>query len=67
MVHEVRGVIAPVEGAPVELTTSWCRTRSRRGARARAGLRGLPHRPALPRGGINDEFPFLLGHERQVS
>lgn len=26
-------------------------------------MRRLPHRPALPRGGINDEFPFLLGHE----
>ncbi len=26
-------------------------------------MRCLPHRPRYKQGGINDEYPFLLGHE----
>ena len=51
MAHEVRGVVALAKGAPVSLETiARPRPRPGRGARARPGVRGVPHRPPLPRG-----------------
>ena len=61
---EGRGVIARTKGGPVSVETVLVPAPIEgEAARPRPGLRRLPHRPALPGGGINDDFPFLLGHE----
>ncbi len=58
MVHEVRGVIARSKGAPVELTAILVPDPVQGEALvARPGLRGVPHRPALPRGGHQRRVP----------
>ena len=51
MAHQVRGVVAKAKGEPVDgRDHRGARPGSRRGAGRGAGLRRLPHRPALPRG-----------------
>ena len=62
MTQRVRGVISGPRASRSNSSTSSSRPRPGRGGRRRAGLRCLPHRPHLPRGGINDDYPFLLGH-----
>ena len=62
--QQVRAVVARAVKEPVSLEVDRrARSGARRGPRAGAGLRRVPHRPPLPGGRINDEFPFLLGHE----
>jgi S-(hydroxymethyl)mycothiol dehydrogenase len=64
MVHEVRGVIARQKGAPVEVTTILVPDPGRGEALVRVQACGVCHTDLHYReGGINDEFPFLLGHE----
>src|ERR671939_1028577 len=64
MADEVRGVIAPGKGAPVELTTVVVPSPGPGEAVVRVKACGLCHTDLHYReGGINDEFPFLLGHE----
>ena len=64
MVHKVKGVVARSKGAPGHPGDHpGAGSRSGRGPRGHPHLRRLPYRPALPQGGINDDFPFLLGHE----
>ena len=64
MVHEVRGVVAREKGAPVELTTVLVPDPGRGEALVRVQACGVCHTDLHYReGGINDEFPFLLGHE----
>ena len=59
MAHEVRGVIARNKGEPV---SDRDRRRPRpgpgRGAGGRPGVRGVPHRPALPRGRHQRRLPL---------
>jgi len=64
MVHEVRGIVAREKGAPVELTTVLVPDPGRGEALVRVQACGVCHTDLHYReGGINDEFPFLLGHE----
>jgi S-(hydroxymethyl)mycothiol dehydrogenase len=64
MVHEVRGVIARSKGAPVELTTVVVPDPGPGEALVRVQACGVCHTDLHYReGGINDDFPFLLGHE----
>ena len=56
MPQTVQGVIAKALGEPVSSPRSSFPTRPG-GAGRRPGLRGLPHRPALSRSGIGDDFP----------
>jgi S-(hydroxymethyl)mycothiol dehydrogenase len=64
MVHEVRGVVAREKGAPVELTTVLVPDPGRGEALVAVQACGVCHTDLHYReGGINDEFPFLLGHE----
>jgi len=64
MAHEVRGVIARSKGAPVELTTIMVPDPGPGEALVRVQACGVCHTDLHYReGGINDEFPFLLGHE----
>jgi S-(hydroxymethyl)mycothiol dehydrogenase len=64
MAHEVRGVIARAKGAPVELTTILVPDPGPGEALVRVRACGVCHTDLHYReGGINDEFPFLLGHE----
>jgi hypothetical protein len=63
--QKVRGVVARVEGRAVSVQTGR-RPRPRPGERRRrrAGVRGLPHRPALPRGaGSTTRSRSCSGHE----
>ncbi len=63
-VHEVRGVIARAKGAPVELTTILVPEPGPFEALVDVGACGVCHTDLHYReGGINDDFPFLLGHE----
>jgi S-(hydroxymethyl)mycothiol dehydrogenase len=62
--QEVRGVIARAKGRPVELTTIRVPDPGPGEAVVRVQACGVCHTDLHYReGGINDEFPFLLGHE----
>ena len=62
--HEVKGVIARSKGAPVELTTILVPDPGPGEALVKVASCGVCHTDLHYReGGINDDFPFLLGHE----
>jgi S-(hydroxymethyl)mycothiol dehydrogenase len=62
--QQVQGVIARSKGVPVEVVEIVIPDPGPgRGCGGRRRMRGMPHRPDIWEGGINDEFPFLLGHE----
>jgi S-(hydroxymethyl)mycothiol dehydrogenase len=64
MTHEVRGVIATKRGAPVTLETVVVPDPGPGEALVRVQACGVCHTDLHYReGGINDDFPFLLGHE----
>src|SRR4051812_13532512 len=64
MAHEVRGVIAAKRGAPVTLDTVLVPDPGPGEALVRVQACGVCHTDLHYReGGINDDFPFLLGHE----
>ena len=64
MVHEVRGVVARAKGAPVTVETVLVPDPGPGEALVRVQACGVCHTDLHYReGGINDEFPFLLGHE----
>ena len=64
MTHEVRGVIARGKGAPVEVTTILVPDPGPGEALVQVQACGVCHTDLHYReGGINDDFPFLLGHE----
>ncbi|HEX9336288.1 MAG TPA: S-(hydroxymethyl)mycothiol dehydrogenase [Pseudonocardiaceae bacterium] len=64
MAERVRGVIAPGKGAPVEIRTVLVPDPGPGEAVVRVQACGVCHTDLHYReGGINDEFPFLLGHE----
>jgi S-(hydroxymethyl)mycothiol dehydrogenase len=64
MFHEVRGVIARAKGAPVEVTTILVPDPGPGEALVALQACGVCHTDLhYKEGGINDEFPFLLGHE----
>ncbi|MGW0390624.1 S-(hydroxymethyl)mycothiol dehydrogenase [Streptomyces sp. NPDC003042] len=64
MTHHVRGVIARSKGAPVETTTILVPDPGLGEALVKVQACGVCHTDLHYReGGINDEFPFLLGHE----
>jgi S-(hydroxymethyl)mycothiol dehydrogenase len=64
MTHEVQGVIARTKGAPVELATILVPAPGPGEAVVRIQACGVCHTDLHYReGGINDDFPFLLGHE----
>ncbi|MFJ5546566.1 S-(hydroxymethyl)mycothiol dehydrogenase [Streptomyces sp. NPDC093225] len=64
MTHHVRGVIARSKGAPVEVTTIVVPDPGPGEALVKVQACGVCHTDLHYReGGINDEFPFLLGHE----
>jgi S-(hydroxymethyl)mycothiol dehydrogenase len=62
--HEVQGVIARTKGAPVELTAILVPDPGPGEALVKVQSCGVCHTDLHYReGGINDDFPFLLGHE----
>src|SRR6516164_6026893 len=64
MSHEVRGVIAAGKGAPVQVETVVVPEPGPGEALVRVKACGVCHTDLHYReGAINDEFPFLLGHE----
>ncbi len=64
MSHEVNAVIARAKGQPVELTSVLVPDPGPGEALVRVQACGVCHTDLHYReGGINDEFPFLLGHE----
>ncbi len=64
MAQQVRGVIARAKGAPVEIETIVVPDPGPGEAVVRVQACGVCHTDLHYReGGINDEFPFLLGHE----
>src|SRR5436190_10586161 len=64
MSHEVRGVVSRVKGAPVELTTVVVPDPGPGEALVAVQACGVCHTDLHYReGAINDDFPFLLGHE----
>ncbi|MDQ1697641.1 MAG: S-(hydroxymethyl)mycothiol dehydrogenase [Frankiaceae bacterium] len=64
MAQDVRGVIARSKGAPVEVTTIRVPEPGPGEALVRVQACGVCHTDLHYReGGINDDFPFLLGHE----
>ena len=64
MVHEVRGVVALAKGAPVTLETVLVPDPGPGEALVAVQACGVCHTDLHYReGGINDDFPFLLGHE----
>src|SRR5438876_9308605 len=64
MAHEVTGVIARSKGAPVELTTVVVPDPGPGEALVRVQACGVCHTDLHYReGAINNDFPFLLGHE----
>ncbi len=64
MAQEVRGVIARSKGAPVEIETIVVPDPGPGEAVVKVQACGVCHTDLHYReGGINDEFPFLLGHE----
>ena len=64
MAHEVRGVVAKGKGEPVEVVTIEVPDPGPGEALVRVQACGVCHTDLHYReGGINDDFPFLLGHE----
>src|SRR3954447_12616096 len=64
MPHEVRGVVARKKGAPVTVETVLVPDPGPGEALVQVQACGVCHTDLHYReGGINDEFPFLLGHE----
>ncbi|WP_344097492.1 alcohol dehydrogenase catalytic domain-containing protein, partial [Nocardiopsis tropica] len=64
MSQRVQGVISRAKGAPVELTTIVVPDPGPGEAVVRVQACGVCHTDLHYReGGINDEYPFLLGHE----
>jgi S-(hydroxymethyl)mycothiol dehydrogenase len=64
MVHEVRGVVARAKGAPVTVETVLVPDPGPGEALVVPQACGVCHTDLHYReGGINDDFPFLLGHE----
>ena len=64
MTHQVQGVIAEFRGAPVKLTTINVPDPGPGEALVRVKACGVCHTDLHYReGAINDDFPFLLGHE----
>jgi S-(hydroxymethyl)mycothiol dehydrogenase len=64
MTHEVRGVVSMAKGAPVQLETILVPDPGPGEALVRVQACGVCHTDLHYReGGINDSFPFLLGHE----
>ncbi|MBZ3905922.1 MULTISPECIES: S-(hydroxymethyl)mycothiol dehydrogenase [Streptomyces] len=64
MTHEVRAVVARKKGAPVSVETVLVPDPGPGEALVRVQACGVCHTDLHYReGGINDEFPFLLGHE----
>src|SRR3974390_3072461 len=64
MPHQVRGVVAPSKGAPVEIATVIVPDPGPGEALVAVRACGVGHPDLHYReGGINDDFPFLLGHE----
>ncbi|GAB2744955.1 S-(hydroxymethyl)mycothiol dehydrogenase [Streptomyces bullii] len=64
MTHEVRAVVARQKGAPVSVETILVPNPGPGEALVRVQACGVCHTDLHYReGGINDEFPFLLGHE----
>ncbi|BAH50559.1 S-(hydroxymethyl)mycothiol dehydrogenase [Rhodococcus opacus] len=64
MPQQVRGVIAPSKGAPVEIATITIPDPGPGEVVVDIAACGVCHTDLTYRdGGINDEFPFLLGHE----
>ena len=64
MAHEVSGVIAPGRGEPVRMETVLVPDPGPGEALVRVQACGVCHTDLHYReGGINDDFPFLLGHE----
>jgi S-(hydroxymethyl)mycothiol dehydrogenase len=64
MVHEVRGVVARAKGEPVSVETVLVPDPGPGEALVKIQACGVCHTDLHYReGGINDEFPFLLGHE----
>ena len=64
MGHQVKGVIARSKGAPVELVTVQVPDPGPGEALVRVRACGVCHTDLHYReGAINDDFPFLLGHE----
>jgi S-(hydroxymethyl)mycothiol dehydrogenase len=64
MAQQVRGVIARAKGAPVELTTIVIPDPGPGEVVVKIQACGVCHTDLHYReGGINDDFPFLLGHE----
>jgi mycothiol-dependent formaldehyde dehydrogenase len=64
MVHEVRGVIARAKGAPVQTETILVPDPGPGEALIQVQACGVCHTDLHYReGAINDDFPFLLGHE----
>ena len=62
--HEVRGVVARSKGAPVTVETVLVPSPGPGEALVRVQACGVCHTDLHYReGGINDDFPFLLGHE----
>src|SRR3954462_15127470 len=62
--HEVRGVVAKAKGAPVSIETVLVPDPGPGEALVRVQACGVCHTDLHYReGGINDDFPFLLGHE----
>ena len=62
--HEVKGVIARTKGAPVELATILVPEPGPGEVLVKVQSCGVCHTDLHYReGGINDDFPFLLGHE----
>ena len=64
MVHEVRGVVAGGKGAPVSVETVLPPDPGPGEALVQVQACGFCHTDLHYReGGINDDFPFLLGHQ----
>ena len=64
MGHRVSGVVAKGKGSPVELTTVLVPDPGPGEALVKIQAYGVCHTDLHYReGGINDDFPFLLGHE----
>jgi len=63
-VNDVKGVVSPAKGAPVEIRTVLVPDPGAGEALVRVQACGVCHTDLHYReGAINDEFPFLLGHE----